>query len=215
MPLTPVNPGDGLLAGHAVRPPVCQRLERTALAVSQQSPGTTLPYLDVNFPFLDRFPRVPHVSHHDGRNVDLAFFYQETQTKDPLPNPPSPIGYGAYEPPTAHEPQPCRVFIFSPRKCGVRAVVRLAMTSMGMSASSNTENVLIKRKNLTKVRQDARCIIMTLEVVGERKTANKRMHKTAARCRQFPQTPLAYRVGDGSRMVARREGRPTACDARR
>lgn len=108
VPLKPVNLGYCLLARNYVRLPVRQLLERTALTVSQQSPETTLQYLDANFPFLNRFPLLPHLSHHDGRKVDLAFFYQDTQTKAPLPDPPSPIGYWAYEQPTANEPQPCR-----------------------------------------------------------------------------------------------------------
>jgi hypothetical protein len=108
VPLKPANFGYCLLARNYVRPPVRQLLERTALTVSQQFPGTTLHYLDANFPFLNGFPLLPHLSHHDGRKVDLAFFYQDTQTKTPLPSPPSPIGYWAYEQPTANEPQPCR-----------------------------------------------------------------------------------------------------------
>ena len=108
VPLKPVNLGYCLLARNYVRPPVRQLLERTALNVSHQFPGTNLHYLDANFPFLNRFPLLPHLSHYDGRKVDLAFFYQDTQTKHPVPSPPSPIGYWAYEPPTADEPQPCR-----------------------------------------------------------------------------------------------------------
>ncbi|MDP2604663.1 MAG: hypothetical protein Q8S00_19065, partial [Deltaproteobacteria bacterium] len=95
-------------ARNYVRPPVRQLLERVAISVSQQSPGTTVQYLDANFPFLNRFPLLPHLSHHDGRKVDLAFLYQATQTHQPLSSPPSPIGYWAYEQPTAHHPQPCR-----------------------------------------------------------------------------------------------------------
>ena len=108
VPLKPVNLGYCLLARNDVRPSVRQLLERTALAVSQQVPGTPLQYLDANFPFLNRFPLLPHLSHHDGRNVDLAFFYQDSRTKHPLQSPPSPIGYWAYEQPTANESQPCR-----------------------------------------------------------------------------------------------------------
>ncbi len=108
IPLKPANLGYCLLARNYVKLPVRQLLERTALTVSQQAPGTILHYLDANFPFLNRFPLLPHLSHHDGRKVDLAFLYQDTQSKHSLASPPSPIGYWAYEQPTAKEPQPCR-----------------------------------------------------------------------------------------------------------
>ncbi len=108
VPLKPANLGYCLLARNYVRPSVRQILERTAVAVSQQVPGTTLHYLDANFPFLNRFPLLPHLRHHDGRKVDIAFFSQDSQTQHPVPSPPSPIGYWAYEQPTADESQPCR-----------------------------------------------------------------------------------------------------------
>lgn len=50
-------------------------------------PGTQV--LDANFPFFDGFPLLPHLSHDDGRKVDLALYYKGSM--------PSPIGYFAYE----------------------------------------------------------------------------------------------------------------------
>lgn len=33
-------------------------------------------YLDANFPFLNKFPLLPHLSHNDGRKIDIAFMYE-------------------------------------------------------------------------------------------------------------------------------------------
>lgn len=35
-------------------------------------------YLDACFPFIDRFPLLPHLSHNDGEKVDLSFVYENT-----------------------------------------------------------------------------------------------------------------------------------------
>ena len=44
--------------------------------------------LDANFPFVDGFPLLPHLSHDDGDKLDLAFVYDGP--------PPSPVGYWAF-----------------------------------------------------------------------------------------------------------------------
>jgi hypothetical protein len=86
VPLKPVSLGYCLLARNYVRPPVRQLLERTALTTSQRFPGTTLQYLDANFPFLNGFPLLPHLSHHDGRKVDLAFSTRIHKRNVPYPH---------------------------------------------------------------------------------------------------------------------------------
>ncbi len=52
-------------------------------------------YLDANFPFFNGFPLLPHLSHNDGKKVDIAFQYktkkgQSTNDKNSL------LGYGIY-----------------------------------------------------------------------------------------------------------------------
>ncbi|WP_406684824.1 hypothetical protein N1F78_03635 [Seonamhaeicola sp. MEBiC1930] len=32
-------------------------------------------YLDANFPFFNNFPLLPHLSHNDGKKVDISFMY--------------------------------------------------------------------------------------------------------------------------------------------
>jgi hypothetical protein len=83
----------------------------TALSrdVARQFPGTVTLFLDANLPFINGFPLLPHLSHGDGRKLDLAYYYRgpdggylPAQTR-------SPIGYWAFEQPAAGEtPSPCR-----------------------------------------------------------------------------------------------------------
>lgn len=67
-----------LLNRHYVNPTLKMALEKVALQINKEFPGTQVAYLDANFPFLNQFPLFPHLSHNDGRKVDLAFFYQHT-----------------------------------------------------------------------------------------------------------------------------------------
>jgi len=65
-------------------------------AMDQEFPQTTTLVLDANFPFISGFPLLPHLSHSDGRKVDLAFFYQDNTGFLPGVTR-SPIGYFAFE----------------------------------------------------------------------------------------------------------------------
>ncbi|MEN8900203.1 MAG: hypothetical protein ABF247_02765, partial [Nonlabens sp.] len=67
-------------------------------------------YLDAGFPFIDGFPLLPHLSHNDGRKIDLAFIYQDASGKTTSENP-SLLGYGVYEVPKngeVNQPQKCK-----------------------------------------------------------------------------------------------------------
>lgn len=52
-------------------------------------------YLDACFPFFDGFPLLPHLSHNDGKKVDIAFMYL-SKNGTPTNNKPSFSGYGAF-----------------------------------------------------------------------------------------------------------------------
>lgn len=52
---------------HYVRPELKKTAKETALRMNEKFPGTTVRYLDANFPFLNNFPLLPHLSHHDGK----------------------------------------------------------------------------------------------------------------------------------------------------
>lgn len=86
---------------HYVRPELMQAVYQAANQMNDQFPGTIINYLDAGFPFIDGFPLVPHLSHNDGRKLDLSFCYRDSKTSRPVNDCPSFIGYGICE-----EPQP-------------------------------------------------------------------------------------------------------------
>ena len=59
--------------------------------MSDRFPGSATRVLDANFPFFDGFPLLPHLSHDDGRKVDIAIWYEGGPLR-------SPIGYFTFEP---------------------------------------------------------------------------------------------------------------------
>ena len=63
--------------------------------------GTTTNYLDANFPFFNGFPLMPHLSHNDGKKLDIAFYY--TSSNEQTNEAPSFIGYGVYDEPKPGE----------------------------------------------------------------------------------------------------------------
>jgi hypothetical protein len=60
--------------------------------------STNIYYLDANFPFFDGFPLLPHLSHNDGKKLDLSLVYERADgtlsTKQK-----SRSGYGVFEGP--------------------------------------------------------------------------------------------------------------------
>ena len=85
-----------------VRPELNQALANVAKRLNRKHNGIILIYLDANFPFIDKFPLLPHLSHNDGEKVDVTLIYKEldgTVTNKK----PSRSGYGVYENPTANE----------------------------------------------------------------------------------------------------------------
>jgi hypothetical protein len=109
--LKPLNIGTVFLNRHYVAPELKKRVRAIADKMSELYPGTTLNYLDANFPFLGGFPLLPHLSHNDGKKIDFAFFYQDQSSGERTNENPSFIGYGAFESPQRNEanyPEICR-----------------------------------------------------------------------------------------------------------
>jgi hypothetical protein len=76
-------------------------------AVERSYPGTATLYLDANFPFINGFPLLPHLSHNDGLKLDIAYYYA-TPSGTYLPGETrSPIGYWAFEEPGPGDPSSC------------------------------------------------------------------------------------------------------------
>jgi hypothetical protein len=79
-----------------VSPEMQDVAQSAAGTVEAQFPGTVTLALDANFPFLDAFPMLPHLSHGDGDKLDLAFHYADAGGYAPGQTA-SPIGYFAFE----------------------------------------------------------------------------------------------------------------------
>ena len=85
---------------------VVPELNNTLIDVSkkfkEEFPSIKIIYLDANFPFFDGFPLLPHLSHNDGKKIDLSFIYENkngsfTNLKT------SRSGYGVFENPKTTE----------------------------------------------------------------------------------------------------------------
>lgn len=59
-------------------------------------------YLDANFPFINNFPLLPHLSHSDGKKIDISLIY-ETQEGNITIKQKSISGYGVFENPKRNE----------------------------------------------------------------------------------------------------------------
>ncbi len=101
--LQPLNILTCFLNRNYVKPELKQTAFEVAKQMNDKFPGTTTNYLDANFPFIDKFPLIPHLSHNDGKKLDLAFCYLDTKTGKPTNECPSFIGYGICEEPGPDE----------------------------------------------------------------------------------------------------------------
>lgn len=86
-----------------VKPKLNDVLQSVSIDLSENySYGLKLIYLDANFPFIDKFPLLPHLSHNDGKKIDVSLIYKYPNGK--LSNEkPSRSGYGVYEEPNEEE----------------------------------------------------------------------------------------------------------------
>jgi hypothetical protein len=91
-----------------VRPELRELLVRLGTAARERFPGSQGTTLEASFPFVDGFPLLPHLSHRDGRKVDLAYFYRDAKSGVALSHgSPAWLGYFVYEEPKAGDPAPC------------------------------------------------------------------------------------------------------------
>ncbi len=100
-----------LLNRHYVKPRLVEVIARTAHTLKKEFPNCQIVYLDANFPFWNGFPLLPHLSHNDGRKLDLAFVYKDAQTLKIRNTSPSFTGYGVNETPRkgeVNQPNICR-----------------------------------------------------------------------------------------------------------
>lgn len=101
--LQPWNFGTVLLNRHYVLPNLKVVTEGVSEKLAKASPGAVITYLDCGFPFFDGFRLFPHLSHNDGRKIDISFFYLDAATLKPTNERPSWLGYGVCEEPRSGE----------------------------------------------------------------------------------------------------------------
>lgn len=101
--LQPLNSLTCFLNRNYVKQELRQTAFNVAIEMQHQFPGTIVNYLDASFPFMNHFPLLPHLSHNDGKKLDLAFCYVDSKTKKITNNCPSFIGYGICEEPLDNE----------------------------------------------------------------------------------------------------------------
>ena len=101
--LQPLNILTCFLNRNYVRPELRQLAFKVANKMNDNFPGTITNYLDANFPFINKFPLIPHLSHNDGKKLDLSFCYLDSKTSEQTNECPSFIGYGICEEPRPGE----------------------------------------------------------------------------------------------------------------
>jgi len=101
--LKPLNFITCFLNRHYVRPALRQAAIEVAVDMNDRFPGTVVNYLDAGFPFFNKFPLFPHLSHNDGKKLDFAFYYINKKTGQPSTTTPSCIAYGISEEPRPGE----------------------------------------------------------------------------------------------------------------
>ena len=90
-----------LLNRHYATLPARQALRKVSAELSADFKEPWVAYLDAGFPFLDWFPMFPHISHGDGRKIDLALIYERGAAT------PSPVGYFGFVQPRPGDSRPC------------------------------------------------------------------------------------------------------------
>jgi hypothetical protein len=100
--LRPVNVMTCVLNRHYVRPALKAMVLDATDELRREFPDTKVNYFDANFPFLDGFPLWPHLSHSDGRKLDIGLFYRD-KDGNVLDDSPSSVGYGVFEDPRGNE----------------------------------------------------------------------------------------------------------------
>ena len=85
-----------------VKPELNKAIQKIASEFEKQNNGIKMVYLDANFPFINKFPLLPHLSHNDGKKIDVSLIY-ENKNGQLTNKKPSISGYGVFEKPTNNE----------------------------------------------------------------------------------------------------------------
>ncbi len=84
-----------------VTPELNKVLQNTQKSLTKINSDIEIIYLDACFPFVNGFPLLPHLSHNDGKKIDLSFVYTEKGKVSKKTK--SRSGYGIFEAPNENE----------------------------------------------------------------------------------------------------------------
>ncbi|WP_289055715.1 hypothetical protein [Carboxylicivirga marina] len=96
--LQPANYMTVLMNRNYVRAEVNDYLKEVTESLRQQDSQIVIRYLDACFPLIDGFPLLPHLSHFDGKKLDLSLVY-ENRHGEIVNSSKSVSGYGVFEGP--------------------------------------------------------------------------------------------------------------------
>jgi hypothetical protein len=105
--LKPLNVLTCFLNRNYIKTDLKQTVINVANNMNKTYPGTTINYLDANFPFIKKFPLFPHLSHNDGGKLDISFCYRDAASGKSTNKCPSFLGYGISEGPSYKEVDTC------------------------------------------------------------------------------------------------------------
>jgi hypothetical protein len=91
-----------LLNRNYVRPELNKAMQEIGKQLNNAQKGIQLVYLDASFPFINGFPLLPHLSHSDGKKVDVSLVYQN-KNGEITNKKPSISGYGVFANPRKKE----------------------------------------------------------------------------------------------------------------
>lgn len=96
--LSPTNYLTILLNRNYVTNEMNELLKSVSESLAKSNPEIEIKYLDANFPFINKFPLLPHLSHNDGKKIDISLIYKNPKG-DITNNKKSISGYGVFTAP--------------------------------------------------------------------------------------------------------------------
>lgn len=93
--ISPTNYLTVVLNRNYVRPEMNNLLKSVSNSLTKVPSDIEIRYLDANFPFINKFPLLPHLSHNDGKKIDISLVYQ-TPEGEVTNKKKSISGYGAF-----------------------------------------------------------------------------------------------------------------------
>jgi hypothetical protein len=104
-PLRPVHPDYCRRQRQFVTPRVRATLLAASEAFAARHPGRVVRYMEASWPSGER-PMPPHLSHGDGREIDIVLFYEDRSGRPKRQ--PTASGYGGFEPPRREAERVCQ-----------------------------------------------------------------------------------------------------------